>query len=143
MAKRGKGRPFLPGASGNPGGRPRAFKQLRLAILDAGADVEGDLIRAVLAISQDREHREQLGAIKFLAGYLWGNPATRAAVDEPNPDADAPSAGLVTFSCRVVTSTGLPETPSNPTSSSGYSVQVQAPSSPSSPAVEPGKREPS
>src|SRR5919109_631123 len=70
---RGPGRPFKPGQSGNPGGRPRALTELKERIQLRGAD----LVDHLLAIADETPkmkgsrvvgpgHRERILAIKEL-----------------------------------------------------------------------------
>ena len=58
--RRGPGRPFKPGKSGNPGGRPKAITELRemarehsaaaIKTLTAALDSEDDRVRIVAAV---------------------------------------------------------------------------------------------
>jgi hypothetical protein len=78
-----RGRPFLKGVSGNPGGRPRGFVQ---AIRDATAD-GNELVTFMLRVLRGKvpgaRLRDRLEAATWLADRGFGRPAPA-----PPPNAD-------------------------------------------------------
>lgn len=62
--------PFKKGASGNPGGRPRAFKSFRAGALEH-MDERG--LKALIAMAHD-EGEDRRFALKLLAEYAYGKP---------------------------------------------------------------------
>jgi hypothetical protein len=94
-AKRGPGRPFQPGQSGNPGGRPKGLREWRELCRDASPDA--------LQVVVDLLAKGDLTAARFIIEQAWGRApqsvefynrsAMRAGVErirkalEPFPDA--------------------------------------------------------
>ena len=78
------GRGFVPGQSGNPGGRPRGLAR-------AARDVVGDDGRALaefwLAVMNDETARmtDRLAASQLLAVRGWGRPAGHAPIEDYDP----------------------------------------------------------
>jgi hypothetical protein len=69
---RGPGRPFTPGTSGNPGGRPRAVREL---LEQARASVPAALELAERLVADEQEDsRVRLEAAKLLMAYGLGSP---------------------------------------------------------------------
>ena len=74
--RRGPGRPFRKGQSGNPGGRPKTrglIEEIKRACGENGSK----LIRAILAIADDQAApaSTRLAALELLLAYGWGQPA--------------------------------------------------------------------
>lgn len=90
-ASRPRGRPFLKGVSGNPGGRPRGFVQ---AIREATRDGE-ELVRFMVRVLRGQVRgvrvRDRLEAASWLADRAFGKPVAAA---EPQPDVSALLAAL-------------------------------------------------
>lgn len=85
-AERPRGRPFPPGQSGNPGGRPKAVREL---LELARSQVPGSLELAVkLRDDEKQDARVRLDAAKFLVSYGLGAPP-KAAADPDGDDGDA------------------------------------------------------
>lgn len=87
---RGPGRPFKPGQSGNPGGRPRMLKELKDRIQLRGLDLVDVLFGIVdgLPLAKGRgvvgpSHRERILATKELMAYGYGRPVLAVEVSGP------------------------------------------------------------
>lgn len=80
-AKRGKGKPFRKGQSGNPGGRPRVVAEIRELARQHGPDMIARL--AEIAKSAESESA-QVAAIKELLERAYGKSA---AAPEDNDEA--------------------------------------------------------
>ena len=74
--RRGPGRPFRKGQSGNPGGRPRT-KGLVQELKRLCGQNGGKLIRGILEMAQDESvpARTRLAAFETLLAYGWGKPS--------------------------------------------------------------------
>lgn len=87
-----RGRPFAPGQSGNPAGRPKGARHAALVALDAiGAENATDVLRKVIEAAKGGDMR----AAEILLGRLW--PAAKGrlvALDLPPMEhaADLPRA---------------------------------------------------
>lgn len=88
-AARGPGRPFEPGKSGNPGGRPKTAQQFRAR---ARAAVDEHVIEAWEDEVTNRGPA-WLRASELLAAYGYGKPST---IDDENDAPVNPLAGLST-----------------------------------------------
>ncbi len=71
-AKRGKGRPFAKGQSGNPGGRPRGLERW---VHEATGDGQEVVDVALRLLRTSLDEKIQLEAAKFLAERGWAKPA--------------------------------------------------------------------
>lgn len=87
----GAGRPFSPGVSGNPGGRPKAVKEL-LERARRSVPAAFDLAEKLIA-DDDADDRVRLDAAKFLASYGLGAPP-KSVPDEPSDPAADPLSRL-------------------------------------------------
>jgi hypothetical protein len=67
---RGPGRPFQPGQSGNPGGKPKKLEELSAKI----GEFDAELLERLLEIARHGEHKDSVSAIKLLWGYRFGMP---------------------------------------------------------------------
>jgi len=64
------GRPFQPGHSGNPLGRPKALSHVRARLQE-----EGDrLVQVMLITALDRRHPKHVEALKLAMAYAYGQP---------------------------------------------------------------------
>ena len=71
---------FLPGVSGNPGGRPKGLaRRVRDLVGDDGA-VIADYMLAVMRDDRERT-RDRLEAARFLADRGWGKPVQAVELD--------------------------------------------------------------
>lgn len=101
--KRVIGRPFQPGQSGNPNGRPksRPFKDaLERALKAAGADK--DLLDSVAAALVAKASDGDVPAIKEIADRLDGKVTQPIGGDEDNP------LNVIHKIARVITNPGNP-----------------------------------
>jgi hypothetical protein len=83
------GRPFQPGVSGNPGGRPKGLaKAVRDIPVEMGSG-DGAMLLAKIAwaiVSDPKEKtNERLTAWKLLAERGWGKPAEFVPIEETDP----------------------------------------------------------
>lgn len=84
--QRGAPHRFMPGQSGNPGGRPK-----RSAIREYFEQIpkEGDVPRmakvleALYLTARDRSHRDHMHAVELVAGYCFGRPVQAVEVGDP------------------------------------------------------------
>jgi len=67
-----RGRPFAPGQSGNPGGRPRGCAELRELCREGTAEA----IARIQKIARGPNPTLALAACKTLLEYGWGRPGT-------------------------------------------------------------------
>jgi hypothetical protein len=74
------GRGFLPGQSGNPGGRPRGLaRRIRELVGEDGEAIAAFMLQVML---DDRERtRDRLEAGRFLAERGWGKPVQALDVE--------------------------------------------------------------
>ena len=79
-AKRVRGRPFQPGQSGNPGGRPRGL----VAAIRAQTRDGEELVRFMLAVLRGRvpgsRLRDRMAAAEWLADRGFGRPVQAVGV---------------------------------------------------------------
>lgn len=74
------GRGFMPGQSGNPGGRPRGLaRRVRELVGDDGTMI-ADYMLAVMRDDRERT-RDRLEAGRFLADRGWGKPVQAVELD--------------------------------------------------------------
>jgi hypothetical protein len=81
-----RGRPFLAGLSGNPGGRPKVIAELRDLARAHTPELMAELIR--LALHADSES-VRLGAIQAALDRGWGKAITPIQVSPGTPGSDA------------------------------------------------------
>jgi hypothetical protein len=67
---RGPGRPFQPGQSGNPGGKPKKLEVLAASI----REFDDELRDRLLKIARDDNDKEAREAIRLLWSYAHGLP---------------------------------------------------------------------
>ena len=89
-AKRGPGRPFQPGESGNPAGRPKVAEEFRARARRATDEM---VFNAWEEEVRDRGS-SWLRASELLAAYGYGKPST--LTDEDDGAVTRPFAGLTT-----------------------------------------------
>lgn len=97
-AGRGPGKPFAPGQSGNPGGRPRKRAELVAKIQERGLDLVQKLFDIVdecpVMVPNDSDkgpgynvvgpsHRDRIDAAKLLIAYGYGKPLQTVEVSGP------------------------------------------------------------
>lgn len=80
-----RGRPFPPGVSGNPSGRPKAVREL-LELARAEVPASFDLAKK-LRDDETQDGRVRLEAAKFLTAYGLGAPP-KAAHDDRDGDGE-------------------------------------------------------
>lgn len=78
------GRPFKPGRSGNPGGRPKGIA--RTVREQAGGDPER-FVQLLIAIAEDERTstRDRISAVRELLDRGWGKPPAYAAIEGRDP----------------------------------------------------------
>jgi len=64
------GRPFQPGQSGNPGGRPKILAEVR----EAARDHTTDAIKVFVGCLEDTNPYVRMAAANFLLDRGWGKP---------------------------------------------------------------------
>ena len=76
--KRGPGKPFKPGQSGNPGGRPKIIAEVR----DLAREQTENAVNVLTGIMNDEEapHAARVTAANSLLDRGWGKPAQSVAV---------------------------------------------------------------
>lgn len=65
------GKGFVPGQSGNPGGRPKGSKGFRERCREF-MDSEG--LESLIEIARNPRDKNRFRAIELIAGYSWGRP---------------------------------------------------------------------
>lgn len=77
-SERPRGRPFPPGVSGNPGGRPKGLREFREALDAAGVD---ELMLQVLVDAlKHTDIRVRLEALDRVAAYKYGRPGAQESI---------------------------------------------------------------
>jgi hypothetical protein len=78
------GKGFMPGQSGNPGGRPKSLAKATRALVgyDGMAIVQ---LWWDIARDETRRDRDRLEASRLLADRGWGKAPACAAIEEDNP----------------------------------------------------------
>lgn len=81
-AKRGLGKPFLPGQSGNPSGRPKIPEEVKEAFRAA----TGDACRVLCEIVNDfsAKDSDRIRAAEVILDRAWGKPVQAVDVDAKN-----------------------------------------------------------
>lgn len=77
--KRPRGRPFRPGQSGNPGGRPKSLTEFRLVARGHSARA----LRVLLGIMQSKKASAaaRVAAVRELFDRAWGRPPQELLVE--------------------------------------------------------------
>ena len=105
-AERPRGRPFPPGVSGNPGGRPKGLREFREAL--EAADAPQLMIQALLRGLTHEDVEIALAAYDRTAAYLYGRPgameseAMRAHTGPPTEDEVAEGKRILTEDEQVL-----------------------------------------
>jgi hypothetical protein len=77
-----RGRPFQPGQSGNPGGRPRVIAELRELARAHAPEAVAELAR----LAKDaKSETARIAAIKELLDRAYGNPTQFVATENDEP----------------------------------------------------------
>ena len=86
--KRGTGKPFEKGQSGNPDGRPKKRKELtqrcQRFIDDEGLDI-------LMDIARNGKNNEKIDSISLIAAYAYGKPDSMSKVEITGKDGGAVS----------------------------------------------------
>ena len=82
LEQRVVGRPFKPGQSGNPSGRPTATADFRKRCREVMEASGGGWDRAI-EFRRSHNRREVQWAIEFLAAHAYGRPSQRPEVEPP------------------------------------------------------------
>ena len=103
--KRGRGRPFQPGQSGNPKGRPPRGTSIAECIRSLGGDGGAPYIERLHAIALGEDVRHAMTAISLLLDRGYGKTPQDVALNElPDPrlmsDAEL-EAELLRFAAKV------------------------------------------
>jgi hypothetical protein len=72
-APKTRGRPFQPGQSGNPGGRPKVLREVQALAAEHSEAAIAKLVE--IMTSKDASHSSQIEAAKVLLERAWGKPA--------------------------------------------------------------------
>jgi len=77
-AKRGKGKPFAPGKSANPGGRPKIPEEVR----DAARALSLEAIKILAGVMRGAKTRpgDKIRAAETLLNRAWGTPASSVEI---------------------------------------------------------------
>lgn len=82
---RGPGRPFVPGASPNPGGRPKKLEALKIK-LSQFTEQACDRLENIATSGEDKD---AVAAIKLMWSYLYGAPRQEVSGPDGGPIAFA------------------------------------------------------
>ena len=80
--RRGRGRPFKRGQSGNPGGRPKAIAELRDLAREHSPEAIETLVKAMRAAT---DARVRVAAAVALLDRAWGKPALEVTGSDGAP----------------------------------------------------------
>ena len=69
--KTAPGRPFEPGQSGNPGGRPKVAKEFKEKCRDFMSDEGWEKLKS---IAINGKKKDQFRALELIAAYAYGKP---------------------------------------------------------------------
>jgi len=72
-AKKPRGKPFLPGVSGNAGGRPKKKKDLTRRCRQY---IDTDGLERLIFIAQYGKNGESIDALQILLSYAYGRPVS-------------------------------------------------------------------
>ena len=71
--------PFRPGVSGNPGGRPRALREVR----ERAREYSDETLARLVAWARSDNARASVAACSILLNYAWGKPPQSMAASGP------------------------------------------------------------
>jgi hypothetical protein len=71
LKRRGPGKPFAPGQSGNPGGRPAVVRDFRQRCRDF---MESGGWQNLIDLANTSGDKDQLRALELIASYAYGKP---------------------------------------------------------------------
>jgi hypothetical protein len=91
------GRPFPPGVSGNPGGRPRGLVATIRAETEDGAEMVAFMLRVLRDQEADVRLRDRVAAATWLADRCFGKPPQALAVNLAAPDSERDAENAVTW----------------------------------------------
>jgi hypothetical protein len=92
--RRGIGRPFPPGVSGNPGGRPRGFVAAIREQTRDGEELVDFMLRVLRGQLPDVRLRDRLDAATWLTDRAFGRPRQIEPPDEKPQGESAPRLNL-------------------------------------------------
>ena len=72
--------PFRPGVSGNPGGRPKALRDIR----ERAREYSEETVARLVAWVRSDNPRASVAACSLLLSYAWGKPPQSMEVSGPN-----------------------------------------------------------
>jgi hypothetical protein len=72
--------PFRPGVSGNPGGRPKALRDIR----ESAREYTDETIARLVVWARSDNARASVAACSLLLSYGWGKPPQAMEVSGPN-----------------------------------------------------------
>lgn len=81
MAAKTIGRPFTPGVSPNPGGRPKSAKTLRARLVKEFGEDAGGLVDRLKEMAFSRDRRLAFQATELLLAYHAGKPTQHMDID--------------------------------------------------------------
>lgn len=76
-----RGRPFPPGQSGNPGGRPKKLEELTVPI----GQWTAEFLDRAHHIVMNGEHKDSVAMLRVLWAYRYGSPAQVVTDEAGNP----------------------------------------------------------
>ena len=92
------GRPFPPGVSGNPSGRPKrsVAREFFEAKVSNGQTRAENVLEALYQTATDRKHRDHMHAVELAAAYFAGKPSSVELTGNIEVDHNAELRGLTT-----------------------------------------------
>lgn len=79
--RRGPGRPFAEGQSGNPGGRPKALKEVQAL---AGRYTKRAIVALAKILKESPDDKARIAAAEALLNRAWGKPSQAVEVSGPD-----------------------------------------------------------